>query len=399
LSLTIAGQTFLSFQWDSLLLEMLLCSFLYAPRGWRPDWFAAEPAGRGARWLLWALAFKLMFLSGVTKLLSGDPSWVRGSALQFHYATQPIPNAVSWFVHHAPIWFHQVSLGLLFLVEVPLPLLVFAGRPGRHLFGLGSILLMLLIQATGNYGFFNLQTIVLCLPLLDPVRVESWMCRVRPDIRDSLSAATSARSRWRQGVQGAAVTGILLLSGVAGIRELVRTARPAGFSGIVGWGVTVADRGLLSWGEPLLRGIAPWRTINGYGLFRVLTTRRFELAVETSDDGVQWQACAFPYQPGPVDRAPPLVAPHMPRLDWQMWFAALSPRGSEAWLAALVSGLLEGSPRVCRLMNHPEFIVKPPRQVRLVYYEYKFASPEHRAGSGAWWSRTQIGIVMPARSR
>src|SRR5206468_2050183 len=136
---------FLGFQWDALLLEMTICSVLYAPRGWRPDWRVTS--GSLACWLLWALAFKLMFLSGVTKLLSGDRSWLDGTALQFHYYTQPIPNWVAWYTYQWPLALHRFSLYVLLVIEIVLPFLTFAGRRGRIVFGLASMLLMILIEA------------------------------------------------------------------------------------------------------------------------------------------------------------------------------------------------------------------------------------------------------------
>lgn len=435
LSLVVAGQDFLSFQWDILLLEMLACSVLYAPPGWHPRWETAAAPLPSARWLIWLLACKLMFLSGMTKLLSGDTSWLDGTALHYHYFTQPLPNPLSWSAHQMPRGGHTLALAVMLAVEILLPLLVFAGRVGRTVFGLSTIVLMVLIELTGNYGFFNLQTVVLCLPLLDATILRQVGVRIRrtpaarrqaqsesvtqpprsvvlesPAHREtqSISSAAAAPDRTATPVltRLRATTGttcavvMILLSGLVSGRELVRTARPAAFGGLLGGAIQFLDKSVISWNERgILAHLAPWRTINGYGLFRVMTKVRFEIVIETTMDGERWEACALPYQPGPVGRIPPLIAPHMPRLDWQMWFAGLNPRGSEHWLSALVLKILEGNPSICRLIGHPEFVATPPQAIRLVYYKYQFSDPIHRRASEAWWSRTQVVVLMEPRTR
>ena len=137
LSLCVAGQDFLSFQWDTLLLEMTVCSFFYAPRGLRPDW--RIPSSPWTYWPLWVLAFKLMFLSGITKLLSGDSSWIDGTALAFHYYTQPIPSWPAWYASQLPFGINRLALLMLFVAEILLPFLVFVGRRGRIVFGMASM--------------------------------------------------------------------------------------------------------------------------------------------------------------------------------------------------------------------------------------------------------------------
>ncbi len=170
LSLTVAGQDFLSFQWDILLLEAGLLACLYAPPGWRPHLTdAAEPVP-AVRWLLWGLAFKLTFLSGATKLVSGDPTWSGLTALTFHYQTQPLPAWTSWYAHSLPVWLHMCSAAVMFLIEIVVPFGALAPARFRRVRMLACALMCLLqigIAATGNYGFFGLLTVTLYLALLD----------------------------------------------------------------------------------------------------------------------------------------------------------------------------------------------------------------------------------------
>jgi len=398
LSLSTAGQAFLSFQWDTLLLEMTVCSLLYAPRGIRPTWNNLPEPLPLARWLLWSLAFKLMFLSGITKLLSGDPAWSDGTALMFHYYTQPLPSWTSWYAYQLPSSAHHVSIVLLLIIEAVLPFLIFAGQRGRAVFGVATILLMLVIEGTGNFGFFNLQTMVLAIPLLSDSLLRRIFQRKVPT--PSGSHPGTVRLPWRIWIGSGLAVLILFVSSLVSVREMARTQSSDLAPSLARTALNWVDTSVVSWCEPrILRPMAPLRSINGYGLFRVMTTRRHEIVIEYSRDGVTWHACEFPYKPGQVDRAPPIVAPHMPRLDWQMWFAALNPRASSDWLTALTGRILEGDEATARLIRCPELARDPPMLVRLAYYEYKFSSAEQRRATGAWWSRTHVGNLTGPLSK
>jgi len=145
--------------------------------------------------------------------------------------------------------------------------------------------------------------------------------------------------------------------------------------------------------NPLLDAVAPLGSVNGYGLFRVMTTERFEIVIEGGADTVQWREYRFRWKPGDPTRPPPFVAPHMPRLDWQMWFAALNPEGGRDWLVPLLRRLLEGTPEVLSLLGENPFPGAPPRYVRLVYYRYRFSTPTERATGGGWWQRERVGYL------
>ena len=164
LSLTVAGQVFLEFQWDSLLLEAGLLTILYAPLSWREHLRDDAEPPVVVRWVIWFLAFKLTFLSGITKMLSGDPTWANWTALSYHYETQPIPAWTSWFMYQLPRSVHYWSTAGTLLIELGASWLIFL--PARFARArLAACALMILLQAgiaaTGNYGFFNLLTIVL----------------------------------------------------------------------------------------------------------------------------------------------------------------------------------------------------------------------------------------------
>ncbi|MBV9505345.1 MAG: lipase maturation factor family protein [Acidobacteriia bacterium] len=342
LSLCAVGQDFLSFQWDVLLLE---AGFL-----------AIFVDGSPMRiWLLRWLLFRLMFFSGAGKLLSGDPSWRNLTALSYHYMTQPLPTPAAWLMYQLPLGFHKAETVFVFVAELAAPFLFFAPRRIRHIGAWITIALQLLILTTGNYTFFNLLTIVLCLPLFaEPDRL--------------------ARTRLHRAVTIALTSFVAITTGLL-------------FFELFGWGLPPG-------GAAVLHVTSPLRIVNTYGLFTVMTVDRPEIVVEGSDDGENWKAYEFPYKPGDLLRAPPVVEPHQPRLDWQMWFAALSNYQQNPWFQNFMGRLLQGEPAVLRLLAYNPFPKAPPRYVRARVYLYTFT----HFGEKGWWHRQDRGLYFPAVS-
>jgi lipase maturation factor 1 len=403
LSLTVVGQTFLSFQWDSLLLETLLFSLFVVPWSLAPRRPSREPAP----WplgilMLRLLLFKLMFLSGVVKLLSLDDAWLRLSALEVHYYTQPLPAWTSWYAHQLPAGFQHLSVFVCLVIEILVPFLIFMPRRLRLGAAVPLLGLQLLIAATGNYGFFNLLTIVLCVPLLDDRALAHLPGLSRPLAGAPESPAPgrggSAGPAWRALPRATLATVLIVVSALTLVREMARSY-PAGAreGDLLGRALELAEGGLLSWGQPAVLAVTdPFRSINGYGLFRAMTLRRPEIVVEVSGDGATWSEVPFRWKPGDPARAPRFTGPHMPRLDWQMWFAALDPSRSMPWLARLAQALLEGEPRVLELLDEDRLPATPPRLVRFRLYDYRFTTADERSQSGDWWVRAPRG-ELPTR--
>jgi hypothetical protein len=369
LSLTVVSGDFLAFQWDGLLLETGLLAVLVAPTGWRHrygDSFDPPPI---ARWLIWLLLFRLMFGSGLVKLASGDPSWRELTAMAVHYETQPLPTPLAWYVAQLPLWFHRMSTALVIAIELIVPCASVVGGRWRWLAAVIMIALQVLIAMTGNYAFFNLLTIALCMMLLD----DSSLRRVAVAL-PATSVTVRPRRNWL--TTAAAV--------VIGTLSIARLASQAGFEVAM----------LRSVGE----AVGPLRSVNSYGLFAVMTTTRPEIVVEGSLDGIAWRAYEFRYKPGEVRRRPPWIAPFQPRLDWQMWFAALNRYEEERWFQRFSARLLEGSPSVAALMANDPFPGKPPRYVRAALYRYRFSGTSPDATGGAWWVRERMGEYAPVVS-
>jgi hypothetical protein len=376
LSLVTVGQDFLSYQWDALLLETGFLAIFLAPARVLPRRHAEAPPSRLVLWLLRLLLFRLMFFSGVVKLASGDPAWRSLTALAYHYHTQPIPTPLAWYADHLPMAVHEMSAAVMLMIELLVPWLIFGPRRLRHAAFVPFAALQLGIAATGNYGSFNLLTIVLCTVLLDDLLLRRLTpARHRPRLRPT--DALPAPHRFRRWVVVPVGAVILCVSAA----ESLEGFAPEGF-------VPRPVRRL----EVLL--YAP-HIVNTYGLFAVMTTTRPEIVVEGSEDGRTWKTYEFRYKAGDVRRPPPWVAPHLPRLDWQMWFAALGGPGGAPWFESFVQRLLEGSPSVTGLLARNPFPHRPPRYVRATLYDYRFTIPAEARRTGAWWTRREIGPYFP----
>jgi lipase maturation factor 1 len=373
LSLTVIGQDFLSFQWDVLLLEAGLLAILFAPLGWLPVRNGEAQPSLIVLWLLRWLLFRLTMGSGLVKLASGDPNWRHLTALEFHYETQPLPTWIGYWAAHLPAWFQRFSCGTMFVIELGLPLLIFAPRRLRLASCAGMVFLQLLIAATGNYCFFNLLTVTLCVLLLD----DSVIARVIPaGVGGSLARVSAGAPAWPVVVLAPLAVVLVAITGVEFLGRFVPVPWPTPLSGLV-------------------RAVRPLRSTNTYGLFAVMTTERDEIVVEGSSDGAHWLPYAFKYKPGDVNRRPGFVEPHQPRLDWQMWFAALGDYRSNPWFISFCQRLLEGSHPVLALLRTNPFPHAPPLYVRALLYRYRFTTrAEHRA-DGAWWSRRLLGDYCP----
>ncbi|MEK7615347.1 MAG: lipase maturation factor family protein [Patescibacteria group bacterium] len=347
LSLFYAGQTFMGFQWDTMLLEVGFLAIFFAPMR-----FASRinPSAIVV-WLYRFLIFRLMLGSGFVKLASGDLSWRSLSALDYHYFTQPIPNPISWFAHQLPLFINHASVLMMFVIQLILPFFIFAPRRFRFAAATGFVLLEGLIAFTGNFSFFNLLTLILVIPLFD----------------DAFFRYKKSHAPHKQ---------------------------PSKFSV---W--TYRSLATLVIALFLFQIPTPFRLVNPYGVFATITTSRQEIVMEGSMDGKSWQAYEFKYKPGDVMRHPPVIAPYQPRLDWQMWFAALSSYEQNPWFLKFATQLLNASPDVLSLLANDPFHGSRPRYIRAALYEYTFTTMDERRETGAWWKREGKGLYMPQIQR
>jgi hypothetical protein len=322
--------------------------------------------------LLKLLLFKLMFMSGVVKLTSGDDCWWNLTALDYHYWSQPLPTVFAWWADQHPEWFKKFSVAFCLVVEIVVPFFMWAPRRPRLIACGLMIFLQLAIALTGNYCFFNLLTIALCLLLIDDVVVGT--------ARRAVRGPPGGRALpYRLSTYGAATVLIITLP-------------------LNAWLIFTACKPETNWPDPLALvygRVEAFRIVNGYGLFRVMTKDRREIVIEGSADGIDWRHYEFKWKPGDVKRAPGWCAPHQPRLDWQMWFAALGSPQQNTWFVRLVVCLLQGKRDVIDLLERNPFPTAPPHYIRASFYRYRFTTAEERRQTGAWWKRQELGEYLP----
>jgi predicted DCC family thiol-disulfide oxidoreductase YuxK len=362
LSLFYAGQDFMSFQWDTFLLETGFMSLLMS--------LATVPGIWLLRWLL----FRFIFMSGVVKLSSGDPNWWNLSALSYHLLTQPLPTPLAWYAAQLPPGVLKLATGCMLFIELCLPFLIFCPRRLRFFAAFGILLLQGCILLTGNYNWFNLQTMLLCLVLFDDAAIRKTVPGLL--VRLLPSPMENPWSRRLTVIVVNSLGALIVFCGVVQMDQRFGGDPPA-----------VA--------QTINRFIEPLRIANAYGLFAVMTTQRDEIVIEGSYDGLDWREYEFRYKPGDVTRRPLWNIPHQPRLDWQMWFAALDDPKGLAWFSRFLQRLLENESSVLALLEQNPFPDKPPLYIRAQFYEYQYADAEERS-KGLRWHRRLLGLYFPA---
>jgi hypothetical protein len=361
LSISVAGQDFTAFQWDAFLLE---AGFLGIFLTWGSELIVFL-----YRWLI----ARFMFMGGVVKLASGDPSWANLSALSHHYQTQPLPSPLAFYAYYLPQWFNEFCVAAVLVIELVVPFFVFLPRHFRRFAAWSFIVLQGGIILTGSYNFFNLLTILLCLFLFNDEDVEKRLpARLIYAIRQKQSSpgaiANAAAKFW---------LGLVLLICATHI-----------------W-TYHAKRAPVAPLNYLLQLTSAFSLVNDYGPFAIMTTERPEIIVEGSNDGKNWQAYQFKYKPVNLDRPLKWNIPHQPRLDWQMWFAAMEKPAADSWFVKFMGKLQEGSPQVLSLLADNPFPEKPPVYLRALLYRYSYSSREQRAATGQIWQREYLRVYWP----
>jgi predicted DCC family thiol-disulfide oxidoreductase YuxK len=360
LSYVYAGQEFMSFQWDALLLEAgFLAIFLTG-------------GSRIVVWLYRWLVFRYLFMAGVVKLLSGDPTWHDFTALEYHFWSQPLPTPLAWYAAQLPSWLLISGTAATLVIELGSVFFIFLPRRIRAVAAGCVLSFQSLIALTGNYNFFNLLTMLLCVFLFD----DAALRRVIPRQFESLA-------------QGRAPLPVRSTTVIATMLAVIMV--PVGSNRI--WqALTQTDLPMLG---ALTRAVSSWYIVNPYGLFAVMTTTRPEIVIEGSADGNEWREYVLRYKPGPLSRPALWNIPHQPRLDWQMWFAALGSARENPWVVMLMWRLLEGSPPVLALLESNPFAGSPPKYVRAQLYDYRFANRQTYNLTGQWWVRRPEGLYFP----
>ncbi|MGW0562216.1 lipase maturation factor family protein [Streptomyces sp. NPDC003016] len=353
LSIVNVGQTWYAFGWESLLLEAgFLAVFLGNER-------TAPPVL--VLWLLRWVLFRVEFGAGLIKL-RGDLCWRKLTCLDFHHETQPMPGPLSWFFHHLPKPLHRVEVAANHVTQLLVPVLLFTPQPVAGAAAGVMVLTQLWLVLSGNFAWLNWLTIVLALSVID---FSPW----------TTAPALPPPPLWYE-VLVVAVTALLL----------ALSHRPA--------------RNLFSRRQAMNRSYDPLHLVNAYGAFGSISRVRQEIVVEGTDEpvvhrGTVWRAYEFKGKPGDPRRLPRQFAPYHLRLDWMMWFAALSPAYARVWFDPFVERLLTGDPATLRLLRVNPFPDAPPTYVRARVYRYRFTTWRELRATHAWWHRTLVRDFRP----
>ena len=363
LSLFNVCQPFLHFQWDGLLLEAGFLAIFLGLRSSIIIWLF--------RWLL----FKLRFMSGLSKLTSGDPAWSGLSALNTYFEVQPLPNPLAWYFHHLPEVVLRAATAATLLIELIVPFMMFMPRRWRFAAAWITIIWQLLIMLSSNHNWINLLTIALCLFLFD----DRALRRVIPFGPKPAQMAVAVKEGFSVQLR------TLLLSTMAAFILVVSIVQL--------WTLTTRESVGGSLGS-VIAHLDNYRIANMYHVFPTMTTERIELELSGSVDGRQWKTYRFKYKPGYLDQRPRLVMPHQPRLDWQIWFVPLHSKHLP-WFEMFLYALLDNSPQVTSLLEHNPFQDEAPKYIRVDAFKYTFTTPEQRQQTGNWWQREAQGPFLP----
>lgn len=365
-----AGQEWYGYGWEIQLLEtgflaIFLCPFL----DMRPFPKRAPPVLIIIlfRWL----TFRIMMGAGLIKL-RGDEVWRNGTALYYHFETQPLPGPLSRWFHFLPRGVLRFGVWYNWLAELIAPWFIFWPRIGRHISGTIIILLQIILILSGNLSFLNWLTVIPALACFD----DGCWAKLLPRrlVRMAVAAGEHAEPSRSVQVTSWIITAII---GFLSIQPVVN---------------------MLSPNQIMNTSYDPLNLVNTYGAFGSVGKERYNVVFEGTmdtlpDSTASWKA--YPYKGLPVDthQHPPQVAPYQLRLDWQMWFAAMSSPDEYPWTLTLISKLLHNDPGTLSLFAGNPFPGKPPKYIRAVLYRYKFATPGNPAR--LYWQRQQLGNWLP----
>jgi hypothetical protein len=363
LSLFYAGQTFMNFQWDLLLMEAgFLAIFL-------------TPDSRLVIFLYRWLLFRLRFLSGLSKIISNDPGWAGLSALVYYFETQPLPHIGGWYAHQLPEWILMLATAATLLIELVVPFMMFMSRKHRFIAAWLTLALQLLIIMTSNHNWFNILTIILCLFLFDdravrkvlPASVSDWL------LEQKQVSTTPAYLKMASYLFAT----IIMITSSIHIWEMA-TGRTVG--GKAGSALDYIQR---------------WSLANRYHVFPTVNQQRVELIIEGTADGQTWLPYKFKYKPGELNKSLYVVIPHHPRLDWMVWFVPLH-HDFIGFFESFLGSLLDNSASVTAMLEHNPFPDTPPVAVRVQAFEYKFTNFKEHEITGNWWKSSYLGPFTPA---
>ena len=371
LSIIHVGQIWYGYGWETQLLETGFLSIFLCPLlDGRPFPKCRPPLL--VIWLFRWLGFRIMIGAGLIKL-RGDPCWRDLTCLYYHYETQPIPSPISWYLHFAPHWFHKFGTAWNHFIELIVPWFSFGPRRARHVAGILLVSFQVILIISGNLSFLNYVTIIPFLACFD----DTFLRRIlpRPIVKRAERAARESEPSRINNAIAMVLSLLVVYLSIGPVANLISERQMMN---------TSFDR---------------FSLVNTYGAFGAVGKERDEIVFEGTDDEIitgdtQWKEYEFKAKPGDPNRRPSFIAPYQPRIDWQIWFAAMASPAEYPWTLHFVWRLLHNDPGTLSLLANNPFPVRRPHYIRARLYRYRFAPP----GDPAWWKREAIGEWLPALS-
>ena len=396
LSFVTAASDFSGYQSDGMLLEAGFISLFLAPPGFRPGLAPQSPPMRASIFLLLWEWFRIYFESGIAKIASGDPQWRHFTAMDEYYQNGPLPTWIGWYAQHLPHWFHVATAFATLALELVLVWMLFFPRRVRIICFFIVTPWQIAVILTANYTFLNYLVLALAIFLLDdrflarfvPKSWRSQLPQPTQTVSEEAPSQESAMPKWQQ----------------TWARHLA-TVKVALTAIMFAW-LFYSSTVLLIWmiwreapfPSAPVSALQPFRIADRYGLFAVMTRGRYEIEFQGSNDGENWTTYPFLYKPQNPYEAPRVYAPYQPRFDWNLWFASLGHWRSNPIVPRTEERLLEGSRDVLALFAANPF-PQPPRQIRVVLWQYWFTSMQEKREQGLWWRRQLLGIYAPTLGR
>lgn len=366
------GQIFYSYGWEIQLLETGFLAIFLVPF-LNPKPFAKPP--KAVIWLFRWLAFRIYLGAGLIKIRA-DQCWKDLTCLYYHYETQPIPNPLSRYIHFMPNWFHKLGVLWNHFIELIIPFFIFSPRILRYIAGILMISFQFILISSGNLSFLNWITIVPVIACFD----DNFFRKILPKWLVNKSEQNAYNLKLPKAKIAAAW--ILVIA--------------------IAWLSIPVVQNLLSSSQIMNTSFNQWSLVNTYGAFGAVGKARGELVLEGTTDEIitsqtQWKEYDFKGKPTDIYEAPPIIAPYQPRIDWQIWFAAMQMPEHNPWLIHMIWKLLHNDKDTLSLIEKNPFPDMPPKYIRVSYYHYKFAPLNNK--DDAVWERTYLGEWLPPLSK
>ncbi|SCA59076.1 Lipase maturation factor 1 [Chlamydiales bacterium SCGC AB-751-O23] len=398
------GQRFYSFGWDILLCEVGFMAMFVAPLYQVSNFFKKSPPHILSIWLFRFLAFRIMLGAGLIKLNAQESCWTDLTCLEYHYQTQPIPNPFSWYLHQLPVEFQHFGVLVNHFIELIVPFFLIGPRKIRHFGAICTIIFQTILIISGNLSFLNWLTITTCLFCFD----DNFYTKLLPKtFKERFSSFLESFKRSRPiapslyTLRNASICTFFFISMILAqhpLKNLLPVKKNMDTFFHDYFHIDNPTPNIFPNRQMMNASFNKLLIMNTYGAFGTVGKVRHEIIIYgTNEDRItkdtKWMEYEFKYKPGSLIRSPPIIAPYQPRLDWQIWFAAMGSYRNYPWFITFVAKLLENEPEVIKLIANNPFTSKAPKFIKADLYLYEFTSWDE--DNDDWWRRKKAGAYLP----